>query len=70
MVWLSGIATLVMGTTWLLHGILLEDLARDFLGERLEREALHAIEQLQQDRQSTPVVLDSASQSYQIFHHL
>ncbi|GEK46808.1 sensor histidine kinase [Bisbaumannia pacifica] len=68
--WLSGIALLVTGTTWLLHGILLEDLARDFLGERLEREARSAIEQLQQDRQSLPVVLDSASQSYQIFHHL
>jgi signal transduction histidine kinase len=70
LVWLSGIAILVMGATWLLHGILLENLARDFLGERLEREARHAVEQLRQDRQSTPVVLDSASRGFQIFHHL
>ncbi|MCA1770696.1 MAG: sensor histidine kinase [Halomonas sp.] len=70
LVWLSGIAILVMGATWLLHGILLENLARDFLGERLEREARHAVVQLRQDRQSAPLVLDSASRGYQIFHHL
>ncbi|MFC2992793.1 ATP-binding protein [Halomonas tibetensis] len=68
--WLSGIALLVMGAAWLLHGILLQDLARDFLGERLEREADHAIEQLQQNRLSIPLALDSASRAYQIFHHL
>ncbi|SFU96208.1 sensor histidine kinase [Halomonas korlensis] len=68
--WLSGIALLVAVATWLLHGILLQDLARDFLGERLEREADHAIEQLQQDRLAIPMTLDSASRSYQIFHHL
>jgi len=67
--WLSGIALLVTGATWLLHGILLQDLARDFLGERLEREADHAIQQLQQDRASAPVMLDSASRGYQLFHH-
>ncbi|XKH61643.1 sensor histidine kinase [Halomonas sediminis] len=68
--WLSGIALLVTGATWLLHGILLQDLARDFLGERLEREAEYAIEQLQQERHAVPVALDSASRGYQIFHHL
>lgn len=68
--WLSGIALVVTGTTWLLHGILLEDLARDFLGERLKREAQHAIEQLQQGSTSTPVVLETASRGSQIFHHL
>lgn len=68
--WLSGIAIVVTGTTWLLHGILLEDLARDFLGERLKREAQYAIEQLQQGSTSTPVVLESASRGSQIFHHL
>jgi len=68
--WLSGIAIIVTGATWLLHGILLQDLARDFLGERLKREADHAIEQVKQDNISTPVVLDSASRGFQAFHHL
>ncbi|MDN3520476.1 sensor histidine kinase [Halomonas ramblicola] len=68
--WLSCTALLVTGTTWLLHGILLQDLARDFLGERLEREADHALEQLQQDPVTTPPTLDSVSRGYQIFHHL
>lgn len=68
--WLSGIALLVTGLTWLLHGILLNDLARDFLGERLEREADHAIEQLRRDHLATARVLDSASRGFEIFHHL
>lgn len=68
--WLSSIAIVVTGTTWFLHGILLEDLARDFLGERLEREARYAVEQLQKGSSSTPVVLETASQGYQLFHHL
>lgn len=63
-------AIIVTGATWLLHGILLKDLARDFLGERLKREADHAIEQVKQDHISTPVVLDSASRGFQAFHHL
>lgn len=68
--WLSGIALLVTGLTWLLHGILLNDLARDFLGERLEREADHAIEQLRRDHLATARVLDSANRGFEIFHHL
>lgn len=67
--WLSGIALVVTGMTWLLHGILLNDLARDFLGARLEREAAHAIEQLRRDRASAGV-LESASRGFQVFHHL
>ena len=68
--WLSGIALIVTGATWLLHGILLQDLARDFLGERLKREADHAIDQVKQNHLFTPVVLDSASRGFQAFHHL
>ncbi|WP_089710825.1 ATP-binding protein [Halomonas daqiaonensis] len=68
--WLSGIALVVAGMTWLLHGILLEDLARDFLGARLEREADHAVEQLRYDHLSTAAVLNSASRGFQVFHHL
>lgn len=68
--WLSGIALLVTGLTWLMHGILLNDLARDFLGERLEREADHAIAQLRRDHLATARVLDSASRGFEVFHHL
>jgi len=68
--WLSGTALVVTGLTWLLHGILLNDLARDFLATRLEREADHAVEQLRRDYLSTAAVLDSASRGFQVFHHL
>ncbi|CAM3472782.1 sensor histidine kinase [Halomonas lysinitropha] len=68
--WLSGIALVVTVITWLLHGILLKDLAREFLGARLEREADHAVEQLRYDYLSTAAVLKSASRGFQIFHHL
>ncbi|SFT34984.1 ATP-binding protein [Halomonas saccharevitans] len=68
--WLSGIALVVTGMTWLLHGILLNDLARDFLGARLEREAAHAIEQLRRDDRVSAGVLESASRGFQVFHHL
>uniref|UniRef100_UPI001FB3DD52 ATP-binding protein n=1 Tax=Vreelandella lionensis TaxID=1144478 RepID=UPI001FB3DD52 len=57
-------------TTWLLHGILLQNLARDFLGERLQREADHAVTQLEQGEAAVPAALDSVSQGYQVFHHL
>jgi len=43
--WLGGVALLVVGLTWLLHGVFLESLAKDFLGERLKREAAYAITQ-------------------------
>lgn len=68
--WLSSIAIVVVVATWVLHGILLNRLAQDFLGERLHREALHAVEQLRDDRSSTSLMLDSASRGYQVFHHL
>ena len=70
LVWLSGIAIVVVGATWLLHGILLNRLAQDFLGERLHREARHAVEQLRDDQHSTSLMLDSVSRGYQVFHHL
>ncbi len=69
--WLGGVALLVVVTTWLLHGIFLQSLARDFLGERLQREANHAVAQLEleQDQTAVPTALDSVSQGYQVFHH-
>ena len=68
--WLGGVALFVVVTTWLLHGILLQNLARDFLGERLQREADHAVTQLEQGEAAVPAALDSVSQGYQVFHHL
>jgi signal transduction histidine kinase len=70
LVWLGGVALLVVGLTLLLHGVFLQSLAKDFLGERLKREADHAISQLEHDQLAVPSVLASASQSYQVFHHL
>lgn len=68
--WLGGVALLVVGLTWLLHGVFLQNLAKDFLGERLKREAEHAVSQLEHDQLAIPSSLTSTSQSYQIFHHL
>ncbi|MCO7248132.1 MULTISPECIES: ATP-binding protein [Halomonadaceae] len=68
--WLGGVALLVVGLTWLLHGVFLQNLAKDFLGERLKREADHAVAQLEQDRLAVPTSLASTSEAYQVFHHL
>jgi signal transduction histidine kinase len=68
--WLGSVALLVVGLAWLLHGIFLQSLARDFLGERLQREADHAVAQLEQGETAVPAALDSVSQGYQVFHHL
>lgn len=68
--WLGGVALVAVSVTWVLHGFLLQNLARDFLGGRLQREAEHAILQLKQDRVGVPATLDSVSRGYQVFHHL
>lgn len=68
--WLGGVALLVVGLTWLLHGVFLQNLAKEFLGERLKREAEHAVSQLENDQLAIPSSLTSSSHSYQIFHHL
>lgn len=68
--WLGGVALLVVGLTWLLHGVFLESLAKDFLGERLKREAAYAITQLEQDRLEAPAAQASTHQRYRVFHHL
>ncbi|ALM51666.1 ATP-binding protein [Halomonas huangheensis] len=67
---LSGISLLVVGVTWILHGILLEDLARDFLGDRLQREADHSIEVLEQQYDTTTITPSSSQRRYRILHHL
>lgn len=68
--WLGGVALIVVGVTWLLHGILLHELARDFLGDRLRQEAEHTLRQFRQGQLSAPDWLDSSSPASQVFHHL
>ncbi|GGX85887.1 hypothetical protein GCM10007160_11350 [Litchfieldella qijiaojingensis] len=68
--WLGGMALIVVGVTWLLHGILLHDLARDFLGDRLRQEADHALQQFRQGQLSAPSWLNATSPASQVFHHL
>ncbi|QOR40803.1 GHKL domain-containing protein [Billgrantia diversa] len=58
-----------MGLTWLMHGILLHDLARNFLGERLRQEAEHTLLQFHQGRLSTQL-WQAESPALQVFHHL
>ncbi|MDL4861484.1 ATP-binding protein [Halomonas elongata] len=70
LVWLGGVAFIVMGVTWLLHGILLRDLARDFLGDRLRQEAEYTIEKLRQEPTNRPPLTAPSSLATQVFHHL
>ncbi|MGR2739106.1 ATP-binding protein [Billgrantia sp. Q4P2] len=67
--WLGGVALIVVGVTWLLHGILLHDLARSFLGERLRQEAEHTLLQFRQGHLSTQL-WQAESPALQVFHHL
>lgn len=68
--WLCGVALAVVGTTWFLHGSLLNELARDFLGDRLRQEAEHTLRRLSQEGSSALSWLETTSESYQLFHHL
>lgn len=68
--WLGGVALIAVAITWLLHGILLRDLARDFLGDRLRQEAHYTLQRLRQEQSQVKPWLDSASLTSQMFHHL
>ncbi|WP_111412630.1 ATP-binding protein [Billgrantia lactosivorans] len=68
--WLGGAALIVVGVTWLLHGVLLSDLARSFLGERLRQEAEHTLRQFRQGQLSTQLWRETESPALQVFHHL
>ncbi len=70
LIWLGGGALIVMTVTWLLHGILLRDLARDFLGDRLREEAEYTLSQLRSDPSQRPPLGSSSSLTAQVFHHL
>jgi len=68
--WLCSVALAVVGVTWLLHGSLLNDIARDFLGDRLRQEAEHTLQRFHQDGAAALSRLDTTSTTYQVFHHL
>ncbi|ATJ83314.1 ATP-binding protein [Halomonas beimenensis] len=70
LVWLGGAALIVVGVTWLLHGILLRDLARDFLGDRLREEAEYTLDKLRQEPTTRPPLTAPSSLAAQVFHHL
>ncbi|WP_240724532.1 ATP-binding protein [Halomonas borealis] len=70
LVWLGGAAFVVMAVTWLLHGILLRELARDFLGDRLRQEAAYTIERLRQEPANRPPLTAPTSLAARVFHHL
>ncbi|WP_235207431.1 sensor histidine kinase [Halomonas salina] len=63
-------ALIAVVITWLLHGILLSDLARNFLGDRLRQEAHYTLQRLHQEQAQVKPWLDSASMTSQMFHHL
>ncbi|SDG48430.1 Signal transduction histidine kinase [Onishia taeanensis] len=68
--WLGSVALIAVAITWLLHGILLRELARDFLGDRLRQEAHYTLQRLHQEQSQVKPWLDSASLTSQMFHHL
>ncbi|SHF40220.1 Signal transduction histidine kinase [Modicisalibacter ilicicola DSM 19980] len=67
---LGLVALLVVGVTWLLHGILLGDLAREFLGDRLRQEARYTLERLERLGGPPGQWLESDSLASEVFHHL
>lgn len=67
---LGLVALIVVGVMWLLHGILLRDLAREFLADRLRQEAHYTIERLQQHGGPPSQWLDPGSLASEVFHHL
>ncbi|SDL48143.1 Signal transduction histidine kinase [Modicisalibacter muralis] len=64
------VALVVVGVAWLLHGMLLSDLARDFLGERLRQEAQYTIQRLKRHQPLVSPGVASGSPASQVFHHL
>lgn len=67
---LGVVALAVVGVAWLLHGILLNDLARDFIGERLRQEAQYTIQRLQHGQPLVSSWLPPGSPAVHVFHHI
>ena len=67
---LGVVALVVMGVAWLLHDLLLGNLARDFVGERLHKEAGYTIQRLRHDQPLASSWLPPGSTASQALHHL
>lgn len=67
---LGVVALLVVSVTWLLHGILLRDLAREFLGDRLHQEARYTLGRLERLEGTSVQWFETDSPDTQVFHHL
>lgn len=67
---LGVVALVVMGVAWLLHDLLLGNLARDFVGERLYKEAQYTIQRLRHDQPLASSWLPPGSTASQALHHL
>jgi signal transduction histidine kinase len=67
---LGLVALVCVGVTWLLHGVLLGSLAREFLGDRLRQEAHYTIDRLQQSDGLSAQWLEPGELTSDVFHHL
>lgn len=67
---LGVVALLIVGVTWLLHGFLLNDLAREFLGDRLRQEAHYTLDRLERLEGAPNQWLETDSLASEVFHHL
>lgn len=67
---LGVVALLVVSVTWILHGILLSDLAREFLGDRLHQEARYTLGRLERLEGASGQWFEVESPATEVSHHL
>ncbi|WP_253273083.1 hypothetical protein [Halomonas sp. PR-M31] len=67
---LGLVALVIVGVTWFLHGILLRDLAWEFLGDRLRQEARFTLARVERLEGAPGQWLESDSPTREVFHHL
>ncbi|KXS36848.1 MAG: integral membrane sensor signal transduction histidine kinase [Halomonadaceae bacterium T82-2] len=67
---LGMVAIIVVGVTWFLHDMLMRDLARDFLGDRLRQEAHYTVERLKKIDGPPRSSLQPSALASEVFHHL
>ncbi|MFC0337837.1 Signal transduction histidine kinase [Kushneria avicenniae] len=66
---LAIVALMVVALTWLLHGMLLDRLAREFLSDRLQQEALYSVRHLQNTNDPERPMARTVTGNVEIFHH-
>nr|WP_298379442.1 ATP-binding protein [uncultured Halomonas sp.] len=67
---LGLVALVIVGVTWFLHGILLRDLAWEFLGDRLRQEARYTLDRVERLEGAPGQWLETDSPTREVFHHL